>query len=192
MQMNDDVKRSLRLLAEGKIGAAESMAFQAKLSIEGKRRDLDAALAMLDEILEVTSGKAPHGASTTNDPPAGSLGRASRAEQRLAVLAVADELSDANPGQRVTTDGIHDALIKQGIQPPSKTGIGLIINHADGWEKLGRGVYGPTLERRKERLSTALSPEGLSPEEVDEAMNSVTVTSNWRPGVRYTEVELPK
>ena len=134
--LSEDSRQFLRLLVDGKRDEAARLGQSLMFKLYDRMGEIEAEISLLEETLEVLkeTTDAQVGGDSTN-------GRASRGEKRLAVLDAAAALVSASPSGRVTTDSIHDFMVRKGQVPPNKTAIGLVMNKATGREKVTKGIY---------------------------------------------------
>ena len=137
----DEVRECIALLSGGKVGEAKKLAQETIIALERQKATIEVQVKVLTDILNCaseTSRLVPLQALGGSQQP---KGRSERTAERLAVLDAAEEVAASNPNFQVTTDSVYNDLQQKRRPCPTKTGIGLILNKAEGWEKVDRGVY---------------------------------------------------
>ena len=138
MELSEETRYLIQLLAAGKKEEAKAIANAAQARIRATQAQLEAELAVIQEITR-TDAPVPTAGDVQTEVAGGA---SSKAERRQAVLSVARNLATSKPDGLVTTDAIYSQMRKDGIPSPTKTGIGVMLNaHKSEWERVDKGLY---------------------------------------------------
>ena len=161
MELNEETRHLIRLLAEGKVAEAKAAASAAYDRIRRSQAQLDAALAIVEEVLR--SGMQTQLGVEVEPDQAAQLRRGSKMERKYAALSVARDLVGGSEGGFVTTDAVYEEMRRRGLNPPTKTAIGLFLNNAtDEWDRVDTGLYRPS-HRSAVRVGTELAMTDFDP-----------------------------
>lgn len=165
MELRDEIRQCIALLANGKVEEAQRFAEVAVGQLRQELQVIETEIALLNEVLS----QVPITEVTQEEPEAGTprfrRGGAERAADRIAVLEAADKIYPTSSPQLITTDGVYAYMKNLGQIPPSKTGIGLIINSAKGWKRIDRGVYQKFSDGVEPKTNAVLPPAEFRLEE---------------------------
>lgn len=141
MELSAQTRRLIRLLAEGNAEEAKAAASSVRARIYEARAQLDAELAVIEEVLKSDIRPKSTAEETQRERVGGRPPRSTRVAQRHAVLTAAGDLEASTADGLITTDGIFESMARDGLDPPVRTAIGIILNHSNDWERIDRGLY---------------------------------------------------
>lgn len=161
--LSDATRMITKLLIESRTREAIQEAESARASISDQIRKLEVELDFVNELIALIPSSEPS-AKVSNQPELQQGVEISKVEQRQQVLTAASEVGTEHPQSHVTTSRVETHMQSKGQQPPTRTAIGLILNHDDGWERIDVGLY----KRRDRQGSTneAVTKRSLDSREI--------------------------
>lgn len=154
MELNNETRHMIQLLAAGKKEEARDLASAAQLRIRETQARLEAELAFIQEIIRAD---APAPAASGTQPV--TVGASSKAERKHAVLSAARNLAARNADGLVSTDAIYSQVRKDGVPGLTKTGIGIMLNaRTSEWERVDKGLYRLLVSRSAAHVPPLATP----------------------------------
>ena len=139
--LTEDTRQVIRLLAEGKVLEARVFAAAAVEALRRRKQELEAELSLLDGLVTELGARPIHSLPVPEVARQSTANPSLKAEQSVIVQECAEELNGEAPYRIIRSDAIAARVRAKGIEPPSPTGIGLVLAHTGLWERKGRGVY---------------------------------------------------
>lgn len=137
MILSEGTRRVLKLVTESRRADAKVLAKEAREGLAEQIRKAELEMALLDELVGNVPTEAIDVSFNTEQPVA----IISKAEQKIAVLSSAVAQARTLNARRVSTNSVEALMLSEGQEPPTKTAIGIILNHAPDFRRLDKGVY---------------------------------------------------
>lgn len=138
--LSDATKAITRLLVESRKREALQEAESALASISDQIRKLEVERDFVNELITLIPRSEPS-AGVSSQPELQQSVEISKAEQRQQVLTAASEVGAEHPLGLVTTEKVETNMRSKEQLPPSRTAIGLILNHDADWGRVDTGLY---------------------------------------------------